>query len=103
MFFRLRRAEIASAVPGCSTKNIITQRKFLRKFSEGRHMPRKRNFLKIFISFLKNRRKWGGVSSSVRFADSFPEGGSRGNKGARFCRFLRSKNKARGRLDGGKV
>ena len=24
-------------------------------------MPRKRNFLKIFISFLKNRRKWGGV------------------------------------------
>ena len=32
MFFRLRRAEIASAVPGCSAENIITQRKFLRKF-----------------------------------------------------------------------
>ena len=72
MFFRLCRAEIASAVPGCSAENIITQRKFLRKFSEGRRMPRKRNFLKIFISFLKNRRKWG-VSSSVRFADSFPK------------------------------
>ena len=69
MFFRLRRAEIASAVPGCSTKNIITQRKFLRKFSEGRHMPRKRNFLKIFISFLKNRRKWGGpLQSALRTA-----------------------------------
>lgn len=71
MFFRLCRAEIASAVPGCSTKNIITQRKFLRKFSEGRHMPRKRNFLKIFISFLKNRRKWGGgcpLQSAARTA-----------------------------------
>ena len=98
MFFRLRRAEIASAVPGCSTKNIITQRKFLRKFSEGRHMPRKRNFLKIFISFLKNRRKWGGVLFSplcgqlscrscleTAARQEKPEGGSRGGPLHRHC------------------
>ena len=93
MFFRLCRAEIASAVPGCSTKNIITQRKFLRKFSEGRHMPRKRNFLKIFISFLKNRRKWGGVLFSP-LCGQLPRRGSRGGRLSVCLKFFSNVNVA---------
>ena len=74
MFFRLRRAEIASAVPGCSTKNIITQRKFLRKFSEGRHMSAALNFFKNFYYFLKNRGKWGDCPLQSALRTASPKG-----------------------------